>query len=191
MADTRGVKRKKLGEDSYVDSNYNSGSTYITVPEFQIDIVCDKKTERKFMETYGNSATITGSTDDFNTLIRKVVLERPYEISIETDISIDDPSPIDDEESPAPIGYPQCGNRVSVSYIPASQKYIDHYDAQAFEGEVFFVDEENDNFFMWNVEIGPLTGGQIKLTYRVQSYRREGCHFFGMTDCYFGDYRFV
>jgi hypothetical protein len=124
-----------------------------------------------------------------------VVLERPYESSTESEVSIslspDHTTPIDDGEDSSSIGYPQCGNRVGVSYTPASQRYIDHYNAQAFEGEVFFVDEENDNFFMWNVEVGPLTGGQIKLTYRVQSYRREGCHFFGMTDCYFGNYRFI
>lgn len=65
------------------------------------------------------------------------------------------------------------GKKVKVSYMPASQKYIEYYDSQSFEGIIFFDDPLESNFFMINNN-------------NIQSFKREGSHFFGMTDCYDG-----
>lgn len=160
------------------------------------------------MEKFGNPVLDAGSDDDtieideddyyhdsqpFNDLIRKVVLERMYVTDTVADTVDSDCEGVeeDDEQRLEETYTPRLGERVSTSYTPASQRYIDHYNSQAFTGEVFFVDEESDNFFMWNVETGPMCDGQISLSYRVQSFKREGCHFFGMSDCYYGTFEYV
>ena len=206
MSDSRGVKRKRVGDSSYVESkcdfdpdiessslSIQEAPKYTADLQFYIDIICNDETGRRFIQTYdktySDSAISVSDEYDFNKLIRKVVLEQLYSKLVE--VQAPNPDGEIDMDSSIVRSYPKCGNRVSVSYTPASQRYIEHYAAQAFQGDVFFSDPDNDNFFMWNVEIGPIIENKISLIYRVQSYRREGCHFLGMSDCYFRDYRFT
>jgi hypothetical protein len=196
------------------DASSNENDTKCDI-QFQFDIVCSEDTESKFIKTNGSPILDAGSDlgldsdsgsdsdydairsdfsdQSFYDLIRKVVLEKLYDHSDTSIVTTDNTAESDyeDEGESSRARTLQLGDKVSVSYTPDSQRYIDHYNAQAFTGEVFFIDEGGDNFFMWNVDTGPLQNGQISLTYRVQSFKREGCHFFGMSDCYYGTYSFV
>ena len=210
MSNTTRRKRRRVGTPetrdyirtgnggSTSDSERNNGSAFDTLDDsisqsnseryactidFQIDIICSEATERGFIEKFG-----TVGTDEFYDLIRTVVANRRYELPESPTSSS---PPIYSDEQYESNRSPKPGDRVSVSYTPASQKYIDYYNSQAFTGEVFYVDEETDNFFMWKSEVGKISNNVVNITYRVQSYKREGSHYFGMSDCYDGYYSFV
>jgi hypothetical protein len=211
----RATKRMRTGSASaseYVETNSvskDSDESCRTNLEFLIDIVCVDETEKAFIEQFGGGIVdplLEEPGDqyegEFNDLIKNVVLEKLYEReegSAQTDETAEtaetaetiEYDPNEDGDEYVMSRFPRIGDRVSVSYIPASQKYIEHYAEQAFTGEVFFVDPERNNFFMYTVDVGPLRKRELELTYRVQSYKREGCHFFGMADCYDGMYEFV
>ena len=166
-------------DDSISQSN---SERYACTIDFRIDIICSVGTERRFIEKFG-----TVGIDEFYDLIKTVVANRRYELpeSPTSSSSIYSDEQYESNRSPKP------GDHISVSYTPASQKYIDYYNSQAFTGEVFYVDEETDNFFMWKSEVGKISNDTVNITYRVQSYKREGSHYFGMSDCYDGYYSFV
>lgn len=63
------------------------------------------------------------------------------------------------------------GDLITISYSPSSQRYIDYYDAQTFQGYIFFVDRMTDNMFLFN-----RVGNKII----THSMEREGCHYLGM-----------
>jgi hypothetical protein len=70
----------------------------------------------------------------------------------------------------------KIGDIINVSYIPSSQKYIDHYKQQDIvNGSVLFVDAEN------NDAIVVIKYGDIV---KFQSLVREGCHYLGMSNGY-------
>jgi len=185
----------KSENDYEIDYENNTLSARVT---FSIDIVCTDETEKAFAEQF-EEYVIEGSQelegDEFNNLIEKVVFEKLYKVTDDTNDTDDTDDTIEcDSENDNDISYytrfPKIGDKVSMSYIPSSQKYIEHYAEQAFTGEVFFIDIERNNFFAWNVEVNKLENTKIEINYRVQSFKREGCHFFGMADCYSGSYEF-
>lgn len=68
------------------------------------------------------------------------------------------------------------GNTINITYCPASQKYIDYYDDEAFTGTIFFVDNDQDNMLLY------INNNDNTIT--VKSLEREGCHYLGMTRGY-------
>lgn len=63
------------------------------------------------------------------------------------------------------------GEMISLSYSPSSQRYIDHYNEQTFNGYIFFVDTPNDTMFLFN------RSADLIFTHSLE---RDGCHYFGM-----------
>jgi hypothetical protein len=75
----------------------------------------------------------------------------------------------------------KLGTVVSISYWPASQRYIEHYEQQAFAGRVIFVDNDNDNMLLL------VCNGDDQLdngTWIIKSLERAGCHYFGISRGY-------
>jgi len=67
------------------------------------------------------------------------------------------------------------GSILAITYSPLSQRYIDIYDEQAFNGILFYGDIETDNallFYRHNDII------------YVKSLERDGCHYMGMSRGY-------
>ena len=155
---------------------------------YNIDIVCTADTEKIFMNDYSKFNL------SFNDTIKKVVSEKLYlknKIQNSNELKDRDELQDRDEQDIFEEKFPNIGDRVRTRYTPASQKYIDHYDSLSFEGEVFFVDVTNRNFFMLNVEVGPLQDNQIDVTYRVRSLSQLGCHYFGISDAYYSDFSII
>ena len=69
----------------------------------------------------------------------------------------------------------QIGDDVKVSYYPASQRYVEHYEEQGFAGKIIFIDQETDNMFFIQV-----SDDQANESICIRSLETNGCHFFGM-----------
>lgn len=65
------------------------------------------------------------------------------------------------------------GDYCIITYIPASQKYIDECNEMTIEGNVIYLDIEYDDLWL-------LTKDNI-----VRSLEQPGFHFFGMSRCFF------
>jgi hypothetical protein len=78
------------------------------------------------------------------------------------------------------------GDRVKVTYIPSSQKYIDFYQKENFVGEIIFVDSENDNaFFLVHKPKHLEEDTNSDTIIVVKSLERVGSHYLGMTRGYY------
>lgn len=78
----------------------------------------------------------------------------------------------------------QIGDIVRVSYYPDSQKYVEYYDEQKFDGKCLFVDVPNDNAFFEVINQND-QNDQAGLIRTFKSLEREGCHYFGMARSYY------
>jgi hypothetical protein len=67
------------------------------------------------------------------------------------------------------------GSTLNITYSPASQRYIDYYDTQSFNGTLFYGDYESDNALLF------YTNNNIIY---IKSIERDGCHYMGMTRGY-------
>jgi hypothetical protein len=67
---------------------------------------------------------------------------------------------------------------VLCEYTPFTQKYIDEYNKCSFFGQIFYVDEKNDNYFMFRVNHDNIL--------EIRSYIVEGCHYCGLGSGYAG-----
>ena len=74
----------------------------------------------------------------------------------------------------------EIGDQVVVSYIPDSQRYIEYYEGETFKGIIFFIDPDNDNIFLFNIQ----KESNEEYVIRTHSLEREGCHYFGMSRGY-------
>jgi hypothetical protein len=188
----RSVKRKRLD----IQNTAKSYPTYVSAKlSYSFDIVSDKGTDIAFMKHYDhiddNVIESLSKLDDldrlvkFFDLIKRVVANKEYEKYI-TSVIDDDGANLSNLAEPG--RYPQIGDMVSVSYTPASQRYIDYYNDQAFAGTVFFVDRNRNNFLMLSTNVGKVVDYEMQIEYDIRSFKRIGCHYFGMADCYDGYY---
>jgi hypothetical protein len=77
------------------------------------------------------------------------------------------------------------GDMVDITYLPNSQKYIYHYNDQAFRGILLYVDTETSNGFLFAKKTQSLSSDiKKKILYDVRTIERLGCHFFGMAPGY-------
>lgn len=120
---------------------------------------CEKKTTNEDPELE------TILHDKLTMVLRKVVEDKLWD-SI---IVIDDP-----KEKQSHV----LGDVVKVSYCPASQRYISHYEERGFTGRILFIDHESDNMFF--LQIDDSTEKPIE----IRSLETDGCHFFGMCRSY-------
>jgi hypothetical protein len=67
------------------------------------------------------------------------------------------------------------GDQIMVSYMPYSQRYIEHYNNETVTGKVFFVDNENDDAFV----VLDCTDNNGKHIRYVKSINKWGCGYFG------------
>jgi hypothetical protein len=184
----KSVKRKRT------DTNDTYSTNIIANFIYNIDIIQTIETECIFMKTYEKFINTNSLNSKFNELLKQVVTNKLYDqtINILNYFSDDSNSEstivnqINDNKK-----YPIIGDKVKVSYYPDSQKYIKYYNKQTFEGLVFFVDDKNDNFYLVSSNVGKIFNFEIDIIYNIQSFKREGCHYFGMSDGYTGNYDYV
>lgn len=74
----------------------------------------------------------------------------------------------------------KVGDDIDVSYIPCSQKFIDHYNEKSFTGRVFYVDHSKCGIAL--VYYDEIVDG--KITRYVKSVETEYCSYFGDTRGY-------
>lgn len=127
--------------------------------DYKIDIVCSESTTKRFLELYDLDSDL--STAIKYVLSNLIVLHNTKNV----------------------------GKKVRVTYLPSSQKYIDYYDSQKFEGIIFFDDPIESNFFM--IDSLNLDSSNLDSSNKVQSFKREGSHFMGMVDCYDGFIEYI
>ena len=123
---------------------------------FEFDIVNSDKTVYKFIQKYTDKQI--DDHFDFNDLMINVINNKLWK----NDNSIFDNTF-------------KIGDNISVDYCPYSQKYIDYYEEQGFEGKIIFIDNENNNMFVMLNEPDSII---------IKSLERLGCHYFGMTPSY-------
>lgn len=127
------------------------------------DIIADNKTKEKFINTFYQyvkgdiKSKYTNNDELMNDIIIQVIEKKLWQKHI------------------TEYNTHTVGDLVEVSYIPASQKYIDMYDEMKFDGQIIFIDPEKDNMFLME---------KTDKNIIVKSLEREGCHFFGMTRGY-------
>jgi hypothetical protein len=64
---------------------------------------------------------------------------------------------------------------ISVSYIPLSQKYCEHYSTKTRTGTVIYIDSNNEDLLIWSTSPSGLT---------IQSLVVDGCSYYGMSRGY-------
>lgn len=136
----------------YTMCSYNDYNT-----KYRFNIVSDTDTDEKFMDMYQDVSQLIlknkGSHDNPIDLTSDNV-DTMYEImkgvidnSIWKRVLEEDPGNYYfHNRYSVPV---KLGDTVNVSYIPASQRYIDHYEELSFTGTIFFVDNEHDNMFLF------------------------------------------
>jgi thiaminase len=72
-------------------------------------------------------------------------------------------------------GSQSVGKYVNISYTPYSQKYIDHYLSESFQGKVIYFNEQMDDGLVCYDD------GNIRT---VKSISRDGCSYFGTSRGY-------
>lgn len=142
--------------------------------EFVFNIMYKDQMAQRFVDFYDLLANpIKNKTNDtesslqtkLETVMRKVIENKLWELVIRSD---------DDQKN-----LHQIGDDVRVSYCPASQRYIDHYEEQGFVGKIVFIDRETDNMFFLCI-----SDDKSKEEILIRSLETDGCHFFGMSRGY-------
>jgi hypothetical protein len=77
----------------------------------------------------------------------------------------------------------RIGDMISIKYLPDSQKYIEHYENESFQGVIIFTDDDNNNIFLIKTEFENKENIKNKRIV-IKSLERENCHYFGMSRGY-------
>lgn len=154
---------------------------YTTKKKYIFDILCSDETTKKFLAMYSfvvdshigskKRKRISAGKSDMNDydkmldVIRTVVENNLWKKIGDVDDCIFE-------------GKFKLGDKVMINYIPYSQKYIEFYEKEAFEGIIFFVDNINDNMFLIQ------NGSTYDDVVRIKSLERAGCHYLGLGKSY-------
>ena len=68
----------------------------------------------------------------------------------------------------------KIGDHVKITYMPYSQRYIDHYNDETITGVVIFIDHANDDMLLLSNDDG----------FVFSSMERLGCSYYGTTRGY-------
>lgn len=137
---------------------------------YKFDLIYNKSTARKFCNAY--NIKMQEEEDKIENFIKKILESNKLKETFKLEHFKEEPRSTFDST----LSKFKIGDKVKVTFIPASQKYIDFYDKEAFVGEIIFIDEENDNCFFVVRNSNEII---------IKSLEREGCHYFGMTRGYY------
>src|SRR5271170_2543983 len=141
--------------------------------KYTFDLMYDKSTAEKFINlydriTYDEMTDKKKSIHDFDQYIDNC-LENTIKDVVENEKW---------KSSVGTLNGVKIGDVVEITYIPASQQYVDYYDQHNFVGQIFFIDNKKDNAFLI------VNDNDDKIT-KIKSLEREGCHYFGMIRGYY------
>ena len=138
---------------------------------FEFDILCLPDMIERFMSCYSpfyqnnsnKKQKVSDNKDEkqhnFYELIKKIIIDEKW-------------TELKDNNM---FGSHKYGSELTITYSPLSQRYIDLYDEQSFNGILFYGDIESDNALLFY--------RQNSIIY-VKSLERDGCHYMGMSRGY-------
>jgi len=141
---------------------------------FNHSLICNTHTISRFLKCFKLSPDQYKSEDNEQPITN---LEKAVEDVLNRYHDNIDTMRVEFKQQPFICGADQhaVGDLVTVSYSPLSQRYTEYYDEQTFKGYIFFVDNENDTMFLFNI----LSDGIA-----THSLERDGCHYMGMSRGY-------
>lgn len=166
-------KKHKSNFDTENEDECETKRRKVVKKEFIFDMIYDIETAKRFIKFYkpyvDDTASID-SDDEFTVVSNR--LDETIKMVVEQNLwkkIVADTQTIRDKK---------IGDVVKVTYMPASQRYLDFYETKNFIGEIIFIDSERDNAFLIQMD----TDDNTKIVIRTLDV--DGCHFFGMSRGY-------